>query len=89
MYGLEKENWDFKETKKSAFDTEVGGTHYSKFRIQPIQFSIENGLNFCQANVVKYICRYKDKGGKEDLEKAKHYIDLLMEIEYPEGASIE
>lgn len=68
----------------SALKTQAGGTHYKKHRIQPIEFSMANDLNFCQANVVKYIVRYKDKGGLEDLRKAAHYIDLLIELEYGE-----
>lgn len=62
-----------------ARDKQIGGNHYSKMKIQPFEFILANDLNFCQANVIKYICRYKDKGGIQDLEKAKHYIDMLIE----------
>lgn len=61
---------------------QVGGSHYKNLKIQPIKFTMENNLNFCQGNVVKYVTRYKDKNGLEDLKKARHYIDLLIEHEY-------
>ena len=60
------------------YGVQVGGSHYSKYAIQPTEYIIKNNLNFCEGNVVKYITRWKDKGGVEDLRKAKHYIDLLI-----------
>ena len=60
---------------------QVGGTHYSIMKIQPIEFIMANKLSFIQGNIIKYVCRYKSKGGIEDLNKAKHYIDLLIELE--------
>jgi len=62
-----------------ALDLQVGGTHYKDMKIQPIEFIQANGIGFCAGNVIKYVCRYNSKGGKADLEKARHYIDLLME----------
>jgi len=53
--------------------------HYTQHKIEPIDFIIKNKLNFCQGNVVKYICRYKLKGGVEDLKKARQYIDFLID----------
>lgn len=67
----------------NPFNKQVKGNHYKKLKIQPTEFIFRNDLNYLQGNIIKYICRYKDKGGKEDLEKAKHYIDLLIELEYP------
>lgn len=72
------------ETKCTPLSTQVGGDHYKSLKIQPMQYSMANNLNACQHTVVKYITRYKDKGGKQDLLKAKHCIDLLIEMEYPE-----
>jgi hypothetical protein len=66
----------------SALDEQVGGRHYKDFVIQPIDYCMRNGLDHCQSNVVKYVSRFRDKGGKEDLLKARHYIDLLIEFEY-------
>ena len=57
---------------------QVGGDHYSKMTIQPIEFINANGLSYMQGNVIKYVCRYRDKNGIEDLEKAKHYIDMMI-----------
>ena len=68
----------------SALKQQVGGTHYSKHGIQAIEFIVSNDLGFVEGNIVKYIIRYKDKGGKADLEKARHYIDMLIEMRYPE-----
>ena len=62
-------------------DTQVGGSHYMSYKIQPIEYTLANNLNFCQGNVVKYITRYKDKNGAEDLKKAKQYLDKLINIE--------
>lgn len=70
----------------SALNSQVGGSHY-KMAIQPVEFIEKNNLSFCVGNCIKYLCRYKDKNGKEDLEKAKHYIDLLIELEYGEKES--
>jgi hypothetical protein len=70
------------ESEKSALNKEVGGNHYKEFRIQPIEFIEGNDLGFSVGNVIKYVCRYKYKNGKEDLLKAKHYIELLIELEY-------
>ena len=63
----------------SVWKKQVGGTHYIKYKIQPSQFVTENKLLFPEGNVIKYICRHKYKGGKEDLEKAKHFIDMIIE----------
>jgi hypothetical protein len=66
----------------SALDKQVSGSHYKELVIQPIQFIYANNIPFMEANVIKYICRHKSKNGLADLEKAKHYIDLLIELEY-------
>lgn len=71
----------------AALKKQVGGNHYKQMKIQPIEFTMKNGLNFCQGNVIKYVTRYKSKNGKTDLEKAKHYIDLLIEMEYGHGTT--
>jgi hypothetical protein len=70
------------KSEKSALNNEVGGNHYKEFRIQPIEFIEGNDLGFSVGNIIKYVCRYKYKNGKEDLLKAKHYIELLIELEY-------
>lgn len=66
---------------KSAMDTQVGGNHYKTMNIQVVEFAHANSLGYLQGNVIKYICRYKLKGGIEDLKKAKHYVELLIDLE--------
>lgn len=60
---------------------QVGGGHYKSMAIQPVEYITKNNLPYCEANVIKYISRWRDKGGKKDLEKAKHYIDMLIQLE--------
>jgi hypothetical protein len=69
----------YKITKAS--EKQVDGNHYSKLKIQPMKYALENNLNYAQANAIKYITRYKDKNGIEDLKKAIHCIELLIEHE--------
>lgn len=71
---------------ESPKEREVGGDHYSKLAIQPMEYSMRNHLDACQHSVIKYITRFRDKGGIEDLRKAKHVIDLLIEFEYGKTA---
>ena len=66
----------------SVYNKQIGGTHYKKMKIQPSKFVIENKLLFPEGNVIKYICRHPYKGGKEDLLKAKHFIDMIIERDY-------
>ncbi len=66
----------------SAYDKQVGGSHYKKMKIQPSKFVIENELLFPEGNVIKYICRHRYKNGKEDLEKAIHFIEMIIERDY-------
>lgn len=62
-----------------SLEVQVGGSHYKSLAIQPAEYSIRNGLGFAEGNVVKYVTRYQYKGGIEDLLKAKHYLDMLIE----------
>ena len=64
----------------SSLGKQIGGNHYKRFKIQPIEFIILNNLNFPEGNVVKYVCRHRFKDGLRDLEKAKHYIEMLIEF---------
>ena len=68
-------------SQEKALDVQVGGDHYKKLKIQPIEYIHANQLPYCEANVVKYISRWRDKGGIKDLEKVKHYVDLIIELE--------
>ena len=79
---IKSELVDLSKLKLNPLNVQTGGDHYKDMKIQPIVYSMENNLNACQHSVVKYISRYKSKNGLEDLKKAKHFIDLLMKIEY-------
>lgn len=70
------------ETIDNALDRQVGGSHYKDLKIQPVEFIHANNIPFCEANAIKYLCRHRAKNGLQDLEKAKHYIDLLIKLEY-------
>lgn len=64
---------------KDAMSTQVGGSHYTKMAIQPMEYSMANGLGPAEHTVIKYVSRWKDKGGVQDLEKAAHTLQLLIE----------
>lgn len=66
----------------NPLEKQEGGSHYKEMPIQPIEFITKNKLGYIEGNIIKYICRHKNKNGIEDLKKAKHYIDLLIELEY-------
>lgn len=68
----------------SALDKQVSGNHYKDCGIQPIEYIHANGLNYFEGNAVKYITRHRKKNGKADIEKAIHYLELLLEMEYKE-----
>jgi len=68
--------------ERTAKEEQVGGNHYKSLIIQPVDFCQRNELNYCESNVIKYVTRHRTKNGVEDLLKAKHYINLLLEIEY-------
>ena len=66
----------------SAYKKQIGGQHYLKYKVQPSKFVVENKLLYPEGCVIKYILRHQDKGGKQDLEKAKHFIDMIIERDY-------
>lgn len=61
--------------------TQVAGDHYKGCNIQPVEYVHANGLNFCEGSVVKYVTRWRKKGGVADLKKARHFLDILIELE--------
>tara|TARA_R100001594_G_scaffold2676_5_gene10537 strand:- start:15 stop:263 length:249 start_codon:yes stop_codon:yes gene_type:complete len=65
-----------------VYTKQVGGSHYKKMKIQPSEFVIENKLLFPEGSVIKYICRHPYKNGKEDLLKAIHFIEMIIERDY-------
>lgn len=72
--------WD--SVAKPALQRQVGGTHYKDLKIQPIEYVMANDMNYCEANIVKYVTRHHAKGGREDIEKVIHYAQLLLEMKY-------
>lgn len=65
-----------------VYKQETGGTHYLGLAITPVEYAMRNRLDACQFSVIKYVTRFREKGGKEDLEKAKDFIDMLINSEY-------
>jgi len=60
---------------------QVGGDHYTNMKIQPVEFIHANNIPYIEGSCIKYLCRWRDKGGVEDLKKVKHFVDLLIELE--------
>ena len=65
-----------------VYNKQIGGSHYKNFKIQPSEFVVENELLYPEGCVIKYIIRHRMKNGKEDLLKAKHFIDMIIERDY-------
>ena len=72
----------FKGIAYDSLEKQVGGKHYKNFRIQPAEFINENKLLFAEGNAIKYICRHSVKGKEEDIKKAIHYLEMILERDY-------
>ena len=74
---------DLKKQALKATLKQVGGNHYKDCKIQPIEYIVGNDLTFCEGNAIKYITRHRRKGeGAKDIEKAIHYLEMILETEY-------
>ena len=73
----------------SSLSSQVGGSHYKEFKIQPVEFCFINKIPYLEATAIKYLCRWRKKNGIEDLLKAKHFINLLIELEENYGEHTE
>lgn len=73
------------ENNTNPLDVQIQGNHYKHLNIQPVVFIHANGIPYMEGNAIKYLVRWREKGGVKDLEKAKHYIDLLIELESRRG----
>jgi len=71
---------EFEQASK-ANDVQVAGTHYKSKAVQPWDYIVANNLGYLEGNIVKYVSRWKDKGGIDDLRKARHYLDKLIEVQ--------
>ena len=72
----------FEKQKQCFRNKQVGGSHYKDMPIQPVEYAQRNNLNFIEGCVIKYVSRHRSKNGAEDIEKAIHFLNLLLEIEY-------
>ena len=81
-------SFNFIEYIQPATSTQVGGNHYKDCKIQPTEFIHANNIPFIEGNIIKYVIRHRNKNGIEDLKKARHYIDLLINFEYESKESI-
>ena len=72
----------FKRTTYDSLEEQVGGKHYKNMKIQPAEFINENKLLFAEGNAIKYICRHSMKGKEEDIKKAIHYLEMILERDY-------
>jgi hypothetical protein len=84
------------EKSPSPLSTQIGGNHYKDLAIQPVEFIYRNKpvefiyrnkIGYMEGNIIKYTCRHRSKNGRQDLEKARHYLDMLIEMEYGEKKS--
>ena len=66
---------------KTALNKQEGGSHYKTMAIQPFEYVHANGIGYAEGCVIKYVSRWRKKNGIADLQKAKHYIELLIELE--------
>lgn len=73
----------------NALEEQIGGNHYKDFKIQPVEFIHGNKVPYLEGNIIKYIIRHKSKNGVQDLEKAKHYLEILIQLEYGTDSSKE
>jgi len=78
----------FKSTTYNSLEEQVGGKHYRSFKIQPAEFINENKLLFAEGNAIKYICRHSVKGKAQDIKKAIHYLEMILERDYDADTSI-
>tara|TARA_R100000152_G_C6640339_1_gene85129 strand:- start:94 stop:378 length:285 start_codon:yes stop_codon:yes gene_type:complete len=69
-----------------VYKKQIGGSHYSSMVIQPSEFINKNNLPFAEGNAIKYLCRHKQKGQKQDLEKAIHYCQMAIDRDYSESS---
>ena len=80
----------FKNYKKnsllslSALTKQEGGGHYKAMKIQPVEYIVENNIPYCEANVIKYVSRHREKNGAQDIRKAIHYLELILQMQYGE-----
>ena len=70
----------------SALDKQIAGSHYKNYAIQPVEFITKNGIPFLEGCIIKRVCRWRNKDGVQDLQKAIHELELLIEMQATEEA---
>ena len=83
LHDLTKRKSDDITALANACLTQVGGNHYQKYKIKPVEFIMKNNVPYVEGNIIKYVMRFRDKNGLEDLLKARQYLDMLIAAEYP------
>ena len=78
---LRDDELGFPDTAEPALKKQIGGSHYKVFKIQPVEFCFVNDIPYIEATCIKYLCRWRNKGGFEDLDKVVHFVNLLKELE--------
>ena len=78
----------FKSSHYNSLEDQIGGKHYRNMKIQPAEFINENKLLFAEGNAIKYICRHQSKGKAQDIEKAIHYLEMILERDYDADTSV-
>ena len=79
VFILTRKNILITNEQQKQLDVQIGGDHYKSLLIQPIEYILANNLGWCEGNAIKYITRYKMKGQGKDIEKAIHYLQILLE----------
>lgn len=74
---------DMREAE-NALKKQIGGSHYADMAIQPVEFITANDIGFLEGNIIKYVCRHHAKNGAQDIKKAIHYCELLLQTKYGE-----
>ena len=74
--------WKDTVEEDRSVSKQIGGNHYSKLAIEPVEYILENNLGYLEGNVIKYVTRHRDKNGLEDIDKAIHYLEMIKEREY-------
>ena len=80
--GMSEQAWEESMEQVDALMKQVGGNHYASMAIQPVEFIVANELGFLEGNIVKYVCRHHAKNGAEDIKKAIHYCEMLLQTKY-------
>lgn len=68
--------------EQTALTKQEGGSHYMNMKIQPVEFIVANNIDFLEANVIKYVCRHESKNREQDIRKAIHYCELILQLKY-------